>query len=669
MSDRLFYDRRDAGRALAGLLDRYRGHPDLVVLALPRGGTPVGYEVAKALGAPLDVFLSRKLGVPGQEDLAMGAIAGDGVIALNDDLVRGLAIPPEVVEHVAGWEGREIVRWEQHFRQGRSPQRVEGRVVVLVDDGLATGVALVAALKALRRLRPARVIVAVPACSVATFEELEMESDEVVCATTPSPFFVVDPSYWGFKEVTLEDVRDLLRASAMSAQAGAGGQGPSDVSAVRAEAVPVEDGTPAPEALFELIGDAHYVLIGGASHGTHEFYATRAAMTRRLIEERDFCAVAVQADWPDAYRVNRYVHGRTQDATAEEALRDFRGFPSWMWRNMVVLEFVEWLREHNDRILAGLSGQAGFYGLDVYGAHRTMQQVVAFLEGINPLAADRARERYACFDHIGPDDEPYGFSPACGAGMGSEEDMMAHLVDQRRDAMRCAREEGLLAEDEMFYAQLNAGAMRGADEHYRAMLCGRISAWNHRDRHMADTLDALAEHLGRVRGGPAKIVVWAHNAHVGDARATEAACRGEVNLGQLVRERHGDDCRIIGMTTYTGTVTAADRWGAPGERKWLRPALSDSVEELFHEVGEKQFYTWFATALRTADVLRSARLQRMISAVYVSQSERRCHYFRARLRDEFDAVIHMDETRAVEPLERTARWDQGELPRTYPSSV
>ncbi|MFC4531208.1 erythromycin esterase family protein [Sphaerisporangium dianthi] len=666
MSDRLFCDRRDAGRALAGLLDHHRGRPDLLVLALPRGGAPVAYEVARALGADLDVFVVRKLGVPGQEDLAMGAIAGDGVIALNDDVIRGLAIPPEVVEHVAGWERREIARWERRFRQDRPAQRVEGREVIVVDDGLATGAAMAATIKVLRRLRPARVVVAVPACSAATYEELRTQADEVVVATTPSSFFVVDPSYWGFIEVTLEDVHDLLRASATSAQAKTVGQSPGDVAAIRAEAVPVGNDAPPPEVLFDLVGDARFVLIGGASHGTHEFYAARAALTRRLIEERDFRAVAVQADWPDAYRVNRYVLGRGRDATADEALGDFQRFPAWMWRNVVVLDFVNWLREHNDGVMTGLAGQTGFYGLDVHGAHRSMQQIVAALAESDPAAAARAREGYACFDHLGPEDRPYGFSPACGAEAGGEETLIARLVDLRRGAMSSAREEGPLPEDELFYAQLNAAAMQNADEHYRSLLCGRISAWNHRDRHMTDTLDALAEHLGRRHGAPAKIVIWCHDAHAGDARATEASCRGEVNLGMLVRERHGGDCRSIGMTTYTGTVTAADEWGGRPDRKWLRPALSDSVEELFHEVGEKRFLTWFAAAPRSADVLRSARLQRMIAAVYRPRSERRCHYFRARLCDEFDAVLHIDETRAVEPLDRTPRWDLGQLPRTYP---
>ncbi|GII84440.1 hypothetical protein Ssi03_24300 [Sphaerisporangium siamense] len=668
MSDHLFRDRRDAGRALAGLLDRYRGEPALLVLALPRGGVPIAYEVARTLGAPLDVFLARKLGVPGQEDLAMGAVAGGGVLALNDDVIRGLAIPAEVVEHVADWEGREIPRWERHFRQDRPPRTIEGRVVILVDDGMTTGAGLRAAIKALRRRRPVRIVVAVPAVAEATCEELAAEADEVVYATTPSPFFAVDQSYWDFTEVTVEDVRDLLRASAESLPARASTPVPGEITAVRAEALPTQDGVPHADALADLVGDAHLVLIGGASHGTHEFYAARAAMTRRLIEDKGFCAVAIQADWPDAYRVNRYVQGHGHDATAEEALRGFQRFPVWMWRNAVVLDFVQWLRDHNDREIGECHDKARFYGLDLYGIHKAMHEVVAHLDRIDPSAAARARERYGCFDHLGSGEaQAYGFTAACGAGDACESDVIGHLVDLRRRVPESERRQGLLAEDELFYPDLSRRALESAREYYRSMFSGRIAAWNLRDRHMADTLDAILENLSHRRGSPAKIVVWMHNAHVGDARATEAACRGEINVGGLVRERHGEDCRLIGLTTYTGTVTGTGCWEGPAERRWLRPALPDSVEELFHEAGEKEFLTAFRFAPRSGDVLGSARLERMVGAVYRPRSERRSHYFRARLRDQFDAVIHVDETRAVEPLDGRAHWSEGELPETYPA--
>jgi erythromycin esterase-like protein/predicted phosphoribosyltransferase len=669
MSERVFRDRRDAGRVLAGLLDHYRDRPDVVVLGLPRGGVPVAYEVATSLGAPLDVFVVRKLGVPGHEELAMGAIASGGVIVLNEDVVRGLGIPSETLREVVERESRELARREQAYREDRPMPEVSGKITILVDDGLATGSSMRAALQALRRLEPARVVVAVPAAPSSTCEELAAEVDEVVCATTPSPFFAVGQSYWDYTQTTDEEVRDLLRAAARTTTGGTGAGGPSEVAVVRLAAGPVDEGVPPDETLFGLVGDASLVLIGEASHGTHDFYAARAAMTRRLIEERGFCGVAVEADWPDAYRVNRHVRGRGDDATAEEALRGFQRFPTWMWRNTAVLDFVGWLREHNDRV-GDDRRKAGFYGLDLYSLRRSMEEVVSYLQRVDPAAAARARERYSCFDHYdGDEGQSYGFAAAFGAGESCEQEVIDQLVDLQRSALDYAKRDGLLAEEELFYAERNAVTVRAAERYYRSMFSGRVSSWNLRDQHMVDTLDALSDHLSRWRGEPAKIVVWAHNSHLGDARATEMGARGELNVGRLVRERHPDDCRLIGFTTYTGTVTAADDWGAPAERKVVRPALSSSVEELFHEVGNKEFLIWFDVARAAGDALRASLLERAIGVIYRPQTERQSHYFQARVADQFDAVIHIDETRAVQPLERTAQWDMGEAPETYPFAV
>jgi erythromycin esterase-like protein/predicted phosphoribosyltransferase len=671
MQQRLFRDRRESGQVLAGLLEHHRGAPGLIVLGLPRGGVPVAYEVATSLGAPLDVFLVRKLGVPGREEVAMGAIADGGVLVLNDDVIRGLDIAPETLRAVAEREGRELLRREQAYREGRPAPELAGRTVILVDDGLATGASMRAAIHALRRHRPARVLVAVPAAPEATCQELSDIVDEVVCATTPSPFFAVGASYWDFAQTTDEEVRDLLRAASRS-PAAPSGQPRGDMAVIRAEAVPTEDGVPSDELLFDLVGDARYVLIGEASHGTHEFYQARAHMTRRLIEEKGFCAVAAEADWPDAYRVNRYVRGRGDDTTAEESLRGFQRFPTWMWRNTVVVDFVGWLCQYNERFGGDERAKAGFYGLDLYSLYRSVEEVIAYLERVDPDAAARARERYSCFDHYqgGEDDaQSWGFEAAFGAGETCEQEVVDQLVDIQQHATEYARRDGILAEDELFYAHENARLVRNAAEYYRTMFGGQASSWNLRDRHMAETLEALTEHLTRQRGAPAKIVVWEHNSHLGDARVTESASRGQVNVGQLVREAHPHDCRLLGFTTYTGTVTAADDWGGPAERKRVRPALADSVEELFHEVGEKEFLLAFDRAPRATAVLRAARLERAIGVIYRPQTERRSHYFRARVADQFDAVIHIDETRALEPLERTARWTEGELPETYPVGV
>ncbi|MCW2901261.1 MAG: Erythromycin esterase [Streptosporangiaceae bacterium] len=653
---------------LAGHLEQYAGRDDVVVLGVPRGGVPVAYEVAMALGTPLDVFVVRKLGVPGREELAMGAIASGGVVVLNEDVLRGLRISADALREVAEREARELIRREQMYREGRPMPELSGKTAILVDDGLATGSSMRAAIQALHKLEPGRIVVAVPAAPASTCEELRVEVDEVVCAMTPSPFFAVGQSYWDFGQTTDEEVRDLLRAAATSLPAGTGGGIPSDVAVVRMAAGPVDEGVPSDESLFGLVADAHFALIGEASHGTNDFYAARAAMTRRLIDGWGFNAVVVEADWPDAYRVNRYVRGRGEDATAEESLRGFERFPTWMWRNTAVLDFVGWMRERNDRV-EDQREKAGFYGMDLYSLRRSMDEVVSYLERVDPESAARARERYACFDHYGGDEgQSYGFAAAFGAGERCEEQVVEQLVELQRHAREYMEKDGILPEEDQFYAERNAVVVQAAERYYRSMF-DSVSSWNLRDRHMVDTIEALSDHLTAWRGEPAKIVVWAHNSHLGDARATEMGARGELNVGHLIRERHAGDCRLIGFTTYTGTVTAADDWGAPAERKVVRQALHESVEELFHEVGNKEFLLRLDTAPAAAEALGGARLERAIGVIYRPDTERQSHYFHARVADQFDAVIHIDETRAVEPLERTAQWERGEAPETYPFAV
>jgi erythromycin esterase-like protein/predicted phosphoribosyltransferase len=686
LAERLFRDRQDAGAALAGLLDRYRNQPDVVVLGLPRGGVPVASEVAVALGAPLDVFVVRRLGVPGSAEIAMGAIASGGVVVLNDDIVRDLRIPPEQIQQAAEREGRELARSERAYREGRPMPDLTGRTVLLVDDGLATGAVLRAAVQAVGQLQPGRLVVAVPAAPESTCRDLLFGADEVVCATTPASFSTVGESYWDAAPVTDEDVRDILRAAAAATVVPVEDRVPTAEAVIRVEAQPVSEGVPNEDALFDLVGDARFVLIGDGTHGTHEFYAARAAMTRRLIAERGFCAVALEADWPDTYRVNRFVRGQGDDRTAEESLRGFQRFPTWMWRNTPMLDFVGWLREHNERTGGPAGRGVGVYGLDLYSLYRSMSDVVAYLDRVDPAAAARARRRYACFDHFrdAEDGQAYGFAAADGSVSGStfgatvgaafgagetcEDEVVEQLVEFQRQAAASMREDGTRG-DERFSAEQNARSVVAAAEYYRSTFAASVSPWNLRDRHMADTLDALSRELSRERGEPARIVVWAHNSHVGDAGPTEFALRQEASLGQLVRERHPGQSRLIGLTTYTGTVTAAEDWGGPAERMRVRPALPDSVEELFHETGAKDLFLPFRTSPRSTDVLRSARLERAIGLIYRPQTERDSHYFRARLADQFDAVIHIDDTRAVEPVERAAAWDEGDVPETYPFGV
>ncbi|MGD1281588.1 erythromycin esterase family protein [Mycobacterium seoulense] len=666
---RVFRDRGEAGRVLANLLGAYRDRPDVIVLGLARGGIPVAWEVAAALRAPLDAFIVRKLGAPGHEEFAVGALASGGRVVVNDDVVRGLRITPQELRAVAEREGRELIRREAAYRDGRPPVDVAGKTVILVDDGLATGASMSAAVQALREAEPAHIVVAVPAAPESTCREFAGLVDDVVCASMPTPFLAVGESFWDFRQVTDEEVRRLLATPTTGAPTSAAAHTPAEL--IDRAAVDAPAGVPPRETLDELIGDARIVLIGESSHGTHEFYQARAEITKWLIEEKGFCAVAAEADWPDAYRVNRYVRGIGDDTSAEEALSGFERFPAWMWRNTVVRDFVEWLRTRNRRHENNGQRQAGFYGLDLYSLHRSMHEVIAYLDKIDPRAAARARERYACFDHASADDgQAYGFSAAFGAGPSCETEAIDQLVDIQRNALAYARRDGLLAEDELFYAHQNAQTVHNAEVYYRAMFSGRVTSWNLRDKHMAQTLEALLKHLDRHQQVPsARIVVWAHNSHVGDARATEVWSDGQLTLGQLVRQRHGDESRLIGFSTYSGTVTAASDWGGIAERKVVRPALNGSIEELLHETGRGEFLVSPHLGSGAAEPLSAVRLGRAIGVIYRPETERQSHYFHVRPADQFDAMIHIDRSRALEPLEVTSVWVAGETPETYPSGL
>lgn len=289
--------------------------------------------------------------------------------------------------------------------------------------------------------------------------------------------------------------------------------------AVRDVAQPLTGTSDDYDSLLELIGDARLILLGEATHGTHEFYRERAQITKRLIAEKAFTAVAVEADWPDAYRVNRYARGTGIAPDANTALAGFERFPTWMWRNTEVLNFVNWLSAHNDAISL-TEMNVGFYGLDLYSLYSSMEAVLAYLDKVDPEGAKRARYRYSCFDQFGEDTQAYGYAASFGLTESCKREAVGQLVELRRRATEYASRDGRVAADEFFFAEQNARLVKDAEEYYREMFRGRESSWNLRDRHMADTLEHLIGFLTR-QGQRPKIVVWEHNSHLGDARATE----------------------------------------------------------------------------------------------------------------------------------------------------
>jgi erythromycin esterase-like protein len=361
------------------------------------------------------------------------------------------------------------------------------------------------------------------------------------------------------------------------------------------------------------------------------------------------------------------VKGWGHDADASDALGDFRRFPAWMWRNADVLDFVGWLRSHDDDGTTGAE-KVGFYGLDLYSLHASIEAVLAYLDRRDPESAELARQRYACFEQFGGDPQRYGLAATRALTPGCEDEVVAQLLElqARRGAMLGS--DGTFAEEDYFQAEQNARVVTNAEEYYRSMFGSDVSSWNLRDTHMMDTLDALSAHLATRIEEP-RIVVWAHNSHIGDARATEMGAVGEINLGQLCRMRHPFETVLIGFSTYTGTVTAASDWGGPAERKRVLPALAGSYEHLFHETEVPGFFLPLGETDGDDGVLREPRLQRAIGVVYRPRTERASHYYEVRLPDQLDAIFHLDETRALEPLERTSDWRPDEAPETYPSGM
>lgn len=424
---------------------------------------------------------------------------------------------------------------------------------------------------------------------------------------------------------------------------------------VRRRALPLTGGEGDFDDLMDLLGDARIVMLGEASHGTADFYATRARLTQRLIAEKGFDLVAIEGDWPDSLGVNRFVKGGP--GTALDSLRGFRRYPTWMWRNTVVLSFIEWLRAFNDG-LGGRRPKVGFYGLDVYSLHASMEAVLRFLRRVDPQAAAVAQERFACFEPFGEDTQQYALrahflSESC------EQEVVQTLKDLQQRRWRYV---GETSSEAVFEAELNALAVLDAERYYRAMVASDATSWNLRDEHMATVLERLLAH-----GGPdTKAILWEHNTHIGDFRATGEAAAGYLNIGQLVRERYGHDAVAVGFGTHRGTVTCSSEWDGPAEFKRVPPARPGSYEDVFHQSGIANFYLRLK-GLEPTDMpdawLYQPQDERAIGVVYHPERENYGNYLSSRLAERYDAYFFFDETLAVEPI------DQGPVPpglETYP---
>ena len=413
---------------------------------------------------------------------------------------------------------------------------------------------------------------------------------------------------------------------------------------------------PAFGALFDRYADARVVLLGEASHGTSEFYRARAAITKRLVEQHGYTIVALEADWPDAAALDRWVRHR-QPRDGEE--RAFERFPTWMWRNREFDALVRWLHGHNeDRAPEDMTG---LFGLDLYNLSASMQAVIDYLEEKDPEAAQEARERYACLAPFSRNPAAYGRLAMSHGYAFCEEGAVAMLKELLSNRLGYVAEDG----EEWLDAAANARLVKNAEAYYRAMYEGAAESWNLRDTHMFETLCSILD----ARGPDSKAVVWAHNSHIGDARFTEMGiARGELNIGQLAKEKFGDKARLIGFGTHKGTVAAADDWDCPMQVKNVRPSLPESYERLSHDSGLHEFLLDLRERANPKVVARleEPMLERFIGVIYRPETERWSHYSQAILPHQFDAWVWFDETNAVEPLPGEVRPGEKSADETWP---
>ena len=433
---------------------------------------------------------------------------------------------------------------------------------------------------------------------------------------------------------------------------------PELLNSVRAASRPLRDAADL-DPLLQRIGDAHYVLLGEASHGTHEYYSWRAALSRRLILEKGFHFLAVEGDWPDCYRLNRYVRGYADGGeSARTVLESVERWPTWMWANEEIVDLAEWLRGHNARLPA--ERRVGFYGLDVYSLWDSLYQVLGYLRKHSPDVLPAARKAFRCFEPYGEDAQEYGYATRWADA--SCEDAVVRLLTQLRRADRASTGD----RDAELNAEQNARVVKNAEHYYRTMVRGGPDSWNVRDRHMGETLERLRE----VHGPDSKVIVWEHNTHIGDARYTDMAGDGMVNVGQLVREGHNAaDVVLVGFGSYEGTVIAGSEWEAPPERMEVPPGRRNSWEDVLHRAGDGEDRLLLCDTLRfdAGDLVE--RGHRAIGVVYNPEHERFGNYVPTVLPRRYDAFLYLDRTEALRPLAVAARPEHEELPETFPTGM
>ncbi|HEY8592423.1 MAG TPA: erythromycin esterase family protein [Sphingomicrobium sp.] len=396
------------------------------------------------------------------------------------------------------------------------------------------------------------------------------------------------------------------------------------------------------DRLLSAAAGATRVLLGESTHGTHEYYRERARITQRLIREHGFNAIAIEGDWSPTYRVNLYVRGLGDDRSATQALGSYKKFPKWMWRNSDFRDFVEQLRAYNMTLPA--AQRVGIYGADVYDLFEAADAAVAHLRSVHPAAARQVRAKYNCFRDFRRDVHAYG-TAAQTPGVSCAKEASSALALVRR----LPAADGVGPAEARFAAIRAAESVAAAEEYFRTVYAQR-DGWNLRDQKMAANIEAVAAHAAQITGREGKVVMWSHNSHTGDARGTGASLKGEFNIGQLMKQRHGDRAMLVGFLTHSGTVAAAPAWDQDHREFTLKPAIAESDADLFHRTGLDNFLLVLRQDTKLSAALTTPLLQRAVGVVYVPHAEMQSHYGAASLAQQFDATIYFDRTRAVRAI-------------------
>ena len=648
-----FKDRSDAGKLLGSKLLKYKKLNPLI-LALPRGGLPVASEIATLLDTPLNVLVVRKIGAPFNPEFAIGAVCEEEEAMFNEAIVAEVGLKDYEITGAINLELERIHRQILKFRNGKRLENLAKKVVVLVDDGLATGATMLAAIQHLKKKEVAKIIIAVPvaaADSAQAFRSkfLRPKIDELVSLQEPSNFMSVGNWYEDFSQVSDDEVLDYLKPYQHDQIAAKASRLTDAIENSYIELKRENDLTP----LIESIKNSRVVMLGEASHGTKEFYQMRRIISERLIKDHGFNFIAVEGDWPDAYQLHQFIQ-TGKGKQAKDVLMNYHRWPTWMWANEEIVKLAEWMRNQPKK--------AGFFGLDVYSLFESMNSVVGYLEENKPQLAQEIEKKYACFEPFQKDEIAYARS-LLAFPKGCEEEVISNL----QNLLKIRVDETKNIDEKLFSAQQNARIAANAEGYYRSMLKGDASSWNVRDSHMMETLDLLLNRYGE----DSKCIVWAHNTHIGDYRATDMVENGYVNLGGLARLSYGEEnVALVGFGSDHGEVLAGSKWGGAEEIMPLPPAPPGTYEKYFHDFTLKHGINRFYFLFR-GDPEREAFAQqlghRAVGVVYHPRHEARGNYVPTKLSQRYDAFIFIDKTQALKSLH--GKFQYGEFPETWPSGL